>query len=173
MKNHYEIRGEVVVIFMNSPKYGPMEAIISTDKLEKVAEFPNTWYPAYDPKTKSFYAIGNMTVATNKRSSCGMHAWIMGLPRGKEVDHINHNTLDNTNENLRVLAPHENKQNKRGVRSDSKSGVRCVWWNKRFNKWVVELKVLGKKIHIGLYTDLFEAEKAAIEARRTYMPYAN
>lgn len=35
------------------------------------------------------------------------------IPKGMEVDHINHNTLDNTRENLRIVTKWENNHNRR------------------------------------------------------------
>jgi hypothetical protein len=47
------------------------------------------------------------------RSSKGvyMHRLITSCPKGKEVDHLNHNTLDNRRENLKVGSHKENMAN--------------------------------------------------------------
>jgi hypothetical protein len=172
VKNDYEIRGEVTVIYLNSPKYGRMETIISTSKLDTVKEFKNTWYAAYDRKTKSFYAVGNLTISLNKRTVYGLHQWIKDIPKGLDVDHINHDTLNNTDENIRIVKPIENKQNKKGARSDSKSGIRGVGWDGKYKKWIVEIKVHGKRKYFGRYENIEEAKQAAIEARKKYMPFS-
>jgi len=55
------------------------------------------------------------------------HHAIMGKPqKGKVVDHINHNGLDNRKDNLRLVTVAQNSQNKR-VRKDSKSGYKGVY----------------------------------------------
>src|SRR5215470_7214120 len=40
-----------------------------------------------------------------------MHRLITGCPKGKEVDHINHDTLDNRRSNLRIVTHKQNQQN--------------------------------------------------------------
>lgn len=42
-----------------------------------------------------------------------MHRLITGAPKGKDVDHVNHDTLDNRRANLRVGTHFENMQNSR------------------------------------------------------------
>ncbi len=42
------------------------------------------------------------------RKQVYMHRVIMGNPPGKEIDHINHNGLDNRKRNLRICQHREN-----------------------------------------------------------------
>jgi hypothetical protein len=173
MKNNYEIRGDVVIIFMDSKINGKMETLISTTKLARVLEYPNTWYPMYSKKTDSFYAHGNVTVSRGKRTTVSLSRWLFGNPKGKIVDHKNHDTLNNTDENLRKVTNAENMQNRKGAATNSASGVRGVNWHKLSQKWSVELRINGKKVHIGLFDDIREAEQAAKRSRLERMPYAN
>lgn len=48
MKNSYTVDGDVTYIHLYSPKYGYMDTLISTDKLEKVKEFKNKWIPKWN-----------------------------------------------------------------------------------------------------------------------------
>jgi hypothetical protein len=41
-----------------------------------------------------------------------MHRFIMNAPDGKVIDHINHNTLDNRKENLKVCTQKDNLKNR-------------------------------------------------------------
>lgn len=49
-----------------------------------------------------------------RRSSLRVHHLVMGKPpKGLEIDHINHNGLDNRKENLRLVTKSQNQQNAR------------------------------------------------------------
>jgi hypothetical protein len=168
VKNKYEIRGEVTAIFLKSPKYGAMETLISTTKLDMVKEFPNTWRPIYDKSTGLFYVRGSLN-----RKSLAIHRLITNAPFGMQVDHINHDTLNNTDQNIRVITQAQNLQNQRGSQKNSKSGVRGVNWHKHMKKWVAKVKVNRKFVYLGYYHDIEEAERVVKEARARLMPYSN
>jgi len=50
----------------------------------------------------------------------------MGEPKGKQVDHWNHDTLDNRKGNLRIVTNRQNNENRNGAYKNSKSGIRGV-----------------------------------------------
>lgn len=89
----------------------------------------------------------------------------MNAPTGYEVDHVNHVTLDNRKSNLRTVTTSENAQNKKNVRTDSTSKITGVSWNKRKNKWQCSINKDKKKIHLGYYEKIEDAEKVVKEAR--------
>lgn len=45
------------------------------------------------------------------KNRLSMHSLIMNTPKGMDTDHINHNTLDNRRENLRICTRSENLLN--------------------------------------------------------------
>lgn len=171
MKNDYEIRGDVTAIFIKSRKYGEFETLIDTDHLEMVSNFADSWFVQYNMRTKSFYAFGK-SKHDNYKTQVSLHRLIMRFPDGKLIDHRNHDTLDNRSQNLRDTTNMQNQQNRKGPQSNSSSGIRGVHWHKRVEKWEVQIKLNRKKITIGYFEDLKEAEKAAIEARQKYMPFS-
>jgi hypothetical protein len=102
-----------------------------------------------------------------------MHRIIMGAQPGQEVDHINHNGLDNRRSNLRVCTPSENQHNSK-LRSDNKSGYKGVCWKKRENKWWAKIKNNNKIIFIGFFTDPVEAAHAYdAKARELFGEFAS
>ena len=92
---------------------------------------------------------------------------LMGEEIPKYVDHINGMPGDNRWLNLRSASHSQNCCNQK-IRSTNTSGVKNVCFDKRKNKWCVKLRVDGKRKHIGYYSDIEEAESAAIEARSIY-----
>lgn len=81
-----------------------------------------------------------------------LHRLIMEAPKGKVVDHLNHNTLDCRKKNLRVVSQAENCQN---VKSPG------YYFEKWCNKWHVEYR----KINFGRYKTEKEAQRAIRLAR--------
>jgi len=85
----------------------------------------------------------------------------------KLIDHINGDKKDNRICNLRKASYAENVYNSK-VRSDNKSGVRCVSWNSRTSKWEVRVKINGKLQSFGNYKDLTLATIVANKIRQEY-----
>jgi hypothetical protein len=76
-----------------------------------------------------------------------------------EVDHINGVKTDNRLANLRVATRSANLRNaKRPV--TNMSGVMGVNWHKASGKWVAQIKVHGKKQHLGLFENIDDAAAA-------------
>ena len=92
-----------------------------------------------------------------------MHRLIMNTPKGKVVDHINGNKLDNRKSNLRNCTHAENMQNR--FKANSKSGFRNVYWHARLSKWVVLVKKDKKMHYFGSFINKEEAIQAARSAR--------
>lgn len=79
-------------------------------------------------------------------SSIYIHRQIMNAVKGMDVDHLNHDTLDNQKSNLRVVT-HGVNQTNRKVLTKAKSGYRGVyscdsrgWWKGEYR-----MKYLGRR----------------------------
>jgi len=95
-----------------------------------------------------------------------LHRWIMQPKKGEYVDHIDGNTLDNRRCNLRICTNAANLRNGVHIRPNNTSGVTGVW--KHRNKWIAEIKVNYKKIHLGTFNTLKEAAQARKQAEKKY-----
>lgn len=82
------------------------------------------------------------------------------------IDHINGDKTDNRIANLRLATRSQNGAN-RDANKNNTSGVKGVYWARREQKWAANIKVNGKKKHIGYFRNINEAaaayERAAIE----------
>lgn len=87
-----------------------------------------------------------------------LHRFIMDAPDGVEVDHINHDRLDNRRANLRLCTHSQNGMNG-GIRQHS-SQFRGVSWDKVNQKWIVHIKIGGVQCHLGR----FKTEQEAADA---------
>ncbi len=80
-----------------------------------------------------------------------MHRQIMGAPAGMVVDHVNHKTLDNQRENLRVCTQSQNNANQRKTRGASR--FKGVAWHKRTGKWHARIGKNGRRHHLGCFNN--------------------
>lgn len=76
-----------------------------------------------------------------------------------QIDHINGIKTDNRMINLRCVSNMENHLNM-PLRSDNKSGVHGVTFDKRYNMWQSRATSQGKKYHLGYFHDHADAVKA-------------
>lgn len=90
-------------------------------------------------------------------------------PRG--IDHKDGVPSHNWWSNLRLATKSENGQNVRRARCSSKSGVLGVHWSKRFNKWVVDLTLDGKRVHCSYHRELSDAITAHAIAKAKWHPF--
>jgi hypothetical protein len=113
------------------------------------------WYAQWAVGTKSYYAM------RRKGLTCElMHRAIMNNPSGLLVDHINHETLDNRKDNLRIVTSSQNSLNRK-IMSTNKSSVTGVV--SRRGIFEVAIGENGKIKHIGTFKTL-EAAAAAYKA---------
>jgi hypothetical protein len=84
------------------------------------------------------------------RRSILMHRLVLYAPRGKEVDHINGDTLDNRRGNLR-LAAHDQNGHNRKIQRNNASGFKGVSCYKRTGLWGAYIKFRGKQYHLGYF----------------------
>lgn len=83
------------------------------------------------------------------------------------VDHINRETLNNRKSNLRTCTNQENSWN-RSKSNRTNSGTLGVCWNKYHKKWVSQIKINKKAVHLGYFTDKEDAIRARQEAEIKY-----
>ena len=133
-----------------------IEVLIDNEDVEKVINV-GSWHAIYD-KT---LAIPNFYLCHRDvgKPCLKLHRFIMNCPKDKEVDHINHNTLDNRKENLKVCSHFENQQNLRSKKSEQTG----VYYRTRRNKsfWVANISKNGKK-----YSKDFDTKENAILWRK-------
>ena len=167
MKNLYEINGDEAVIFMHKKDGTLINTTIDIEDFEKIDMYTGTWYPKYSKFTQTHYVRGNC-MKNKKWYSYSMSRIIMDDPDGFYIDHIDHDTLNNRKTNLRLVTAVENSQNLNYRTPNKSSGIRNVSWDKKSNKWRIYVNVNKKMKTFGWYSDLKEAESAAIELRKKY-----
>ncbi len=95
-----------------------------------------------------------------------MHREILALGSSdaREVDHLNHDTLDNQRANLRAVGHEENQQNQKAPKGYS--------YHRHTGKYLARLRANKKYIYLGIFETPEEARRAYLEANRIYHPSA-
>ncbi|ARK07629.1 hypothetical protein [Citrobacter phage CF1 DK-2017] len=93
------------------------------------------------------------------------------IPKGFDIDHINHDRTDNIIENLRLVSRSDNLRNKGKVLSSS--GEMGVYWSKAAGRWEASLTVDGKKRYLGLFDTVEQAREARVKADKIYGYHKN
>lgn len=101
--------------------------LVDVEDVELVAGV--RWYVSWNG-----YAT-NRSKTNGKNTNLRAHRVIMDAPLGMDVDHINHNKLDNRKSNLRVCTRSENLSNR--------TGVKGYYYAKSRNRWVVDCTFIG------------------------------
>ncbi|TIU88853.1 MAG: HNH endonuclease [Mesorhizobium sp.] len=153
----------------------------------------------YDPQTGAIYKrlgdgtwtgrgrlcfnsnVGNYKGGRYKGEFLRAHrvAWAIHFgqwPGELQIDHINGDGRDNRIENLRLVSNLENCKNlgRRALQTPGPdSGVNGVYWHKQSRKWMARVKIKGKWIYLGTYTDLDEAVRIRKDAEKAYGFHAN
>ena len=126
-------------------------AIVDSDDFERLSKY--NWFARKDGRlNRDFRAM-----RTKNYHTISMARVIMNAPEGMLVDHINHDTLDNRKQNLRICTKGDNNRNNI-IRKDNKSGYKGVSWNKKDRVWRAQIAVNGVQTYIGSFGT---AEKAA------------
>lgn len=96
-----------------------------------------------------------------------LHRYITGAPEGVQVDHIDGDRLNNTSKNLRICTNQENNFNK-GPNKKNTSGYKGVYFSKQSNRWIAQITVNYKSMHVGSFETAEQAAIAYNEASRRY-----
>ena len=170
--NDYIIERDTAIIKLVRRDGSEYDCIIDKEDLEKINWI--RWHVRYAPDGDNYYATACKYLGTfdgkAKYRNIHIHSIIMDV-LGKEnvrVDHKNHDGLDNRKENLRITNVVKNGMNRKGKNTNNSSGYRNVSWDKKRNKWVVQLQVNGKNTILGTFKDVHEAGRFAEEMREKY-----
>lgn len=118
----------------------------------------------YNWHTDGRYALRSTWKETGSHSSTAMHREIMGAEPGQQVDHINHDRLDNRRANLRLATASQNQHNRRSVLMQkgkpTTSKYKGVCFNSTRGKWTASARLNHKTHWFGNYENEVDAARA-------------
>lgn len=150
-----------MLAYVEIPLSQGQTALVSVCDLPKV--FGHGWFAyriAGSGQTGSVYLYGFKAGYKAKGRNVWMHNVIMDPPEGYEVDHINHDPLDNRRENLRVVSHAENCRNRGKRRAGGSSQWLGVSWNKEKGRWRASVTKGGRRKLVGSFENEVDAAQA-------------
>ena len=146
------------------------EALIDDEDFELINKY--SWYA--EVKKNHVYAKAHNIGNGHIKHLVWMHRLILGLDdnKGKYVDHINRDSLDNRRCNLRIT-DHAGNQMNTIKRKNCSSIYKGVAWHPAVNKWFAYITIMKKRIYLGWFINETEAARTYdMAAREHFKDYA-
>lgn len=148
LENVWQVDGNICKCEVKKQNGESIVFIIDIEDYEKLKNFK--WYISH----------GYPVTPVKNKNNIPIHRYLLNPNDDMDVDHINHNTLDNRRINLRICTTSQNVINKCMQSNNTTSNI-GIWWDKRTNRWAAEISVNKKKYFLGR----FKIKEEAIEAR--------
>jgi len=150
------IDGNVAYVSLSRGCYATIDA-------EDVALVDGYNWCASSKKMRCTYALRNYHDDRGKCYTVYMHRIISGAKAKDQVDHRDHDGLNNRKSNIRVCSDAENKRN-RVKRTKGLSKHKGVSWCRKTRLWVAHIKHDGKSFRLGCFDREEDAYRAYCEA---------
>ena len=143
---------------LRARKYRGLVALVDDEDYEALAQF--RWCVTWELGAQTRYALRKVRLPDGRQITVRMHRQLLNPEVGVEVDHANHDSLDNRRANLRLATSAENHFNQSKQRRATSSVFKGVCWHKARGKWLAQIRFNGDHIHLGLFVDEAEAARA-------------
>jgi hypothetical protein len=129
--NEYDVCGDVTKIFLYNKDGKIFESIIDTKNLNRLIELNKHWHLQWNAFIRAYYVMTNFYLGIEdgkkKSKTLKLHDFLLNKREFDPIiDHINRDTLDNREINLRPAGIDENAMNRKGPNKNNKSGYRNV-----------------------------------------------
>ena len=141
-RNKYEEHDDYIIGIIND---GKSRFKIDKKDFDKVKDF--TWFI-----NEQGYVISTTSNIYHKHIR--LSRLVTDAPDGLDVDHINHDLLDNRKSNLRVVTHQQNLFNQQKAKNNTSGFIGVV---KHGDKWIAQAMHNGKNKYLGIYDTPEEA----------------
>jgi hypothetical protein len=144
-------------IALKSKKYHTRYVLVDDEDFPSLSQW--VWYPKYDPKSNTLYAVRIEKDADGRSHTKQMHREILSAGDGFDVDHRDGKGLNNQRSNLRVCTRQQNTWNS-GKYMKGTSIYKGVSFCKRTGYFSARICLDGKVVRLGLFRDENSAGEA-------------
>jgi hypothetical protein len=152
--------------------------VVDDEDFEKTKKI--TWYFSY-AKVKTKIDCGGYAKGYNPQTGKNvfLHRFILNIPSNIQVDHVNHDKLDNRRCNLRLATRSQNNMNRE--KTNNKHGYKGIsfyshrkYYTKTTSRltypksWRANIKINKRRISLGFFCTKGEAAQAYNEAAKRY-----
>lgn len=155
MKNHFEVIGDSVKVYSNG-KHKELSFVVDASDLPLIE---NHSWRAYISKS-GYIRVETSLSQNGKIVHLMLSRFLMNFPKGKFVDHIDCNPLNNRRSNLRLANESQNARNVPKTKRITYSRFKGVSWHKHKSKWVAHCAINSKNQFIGYFTNEEDAARA-------------
>lgn len=160
---------------MTTPESSYIEIRLNHGQVTKVSPriygsvIQRKWTSRWSKNSQSYYVTSSGKTPDGKKCTILLHRFILGLEYGdtREGDHINRDSLDNRDENLRIVNVTEQKMNQRKQRRNT-SGYKGVSFHKATGKWQAQININGMRKSLGVYETAIKAFEVYCDAVRKH-----
>lgn len=147
-------------LILKSPKYGEKIVLFDDEDYELVSQINWKIVKSKEIDTSDvFYARGIVPKKIFDKygqNSVRMHRIIMSAKKEEQIDHINHNGLDNRKANLRIATNSQQTANTR-LQARSTTGFKGVTFKSKKKLYISRIRIDGKLIGGGLFKNKYQA----------------
>lgn len=139
-------------------------AIVDNEDYDYLSQFH--WHlhnQGYATRSHVYYRDGKKV-----NSKIYMHRDITTVQQGYDIDHVNHNKLDNRRCNLRICTRSQNMLNSKKHKDAMSSKFKGIYYEKRRKHFVVRIRLNGRTEYIGSFQSETVAALAYNQAVQTY-----
>ena len=142
----------MMIIDVKSKKHGLKQFFIDENDFDKIKDY--NFGISNNGFNKEYVYCFKKKDSKNK---IYLHRIITDCPSGLVVDHINGNTFDNRQSNLRICTIVENSINCPVSKNKIHSKYKGVFYRKDKNNWRVDIRKDGKRHHFGTFYNEVDA----------------
>ncbi len=168
-QNDYNIKGAITELIITRNTGEKVVVLIDTEDLNRVLK--HNWCAGWrKDKDRYYIQVCDYYYDNNgkyKSRTLLLHKYIMeAYGMYKQVDHKDHNSLDNRKINLRVVEAGNNSSNRKGANKNSKTGVRNVHYIEKFDEYWVQIMKNGERFKWVFLGNQFEEACDFAEKKR-------